>query len=82
MTFSLSEDQGNLSGTGNLSGSGVPTCSPTVSGTHQGQAVNLVITCQGIQPLDYAGNVNGSYSSMRGLMSGSGFVGFTMEFLK
>lgn len=70
IAMSLSEINGKVSGTGELTGA--DTVSLAISGTHRQQQVSLTISSEGFAPIQFVGAAD--HGTMTGTLNGSGFV--------
>lgn len=81
-SFALEERSHSLSGTGPISGSGVASCTATISGSHDGANVTLTFTCPGYAPIGFQGIARENDSLISGTMAGSGFNPLGIDFIK
>jgi hypothetical protein len=79
--LTIADNNGNLSGTGSLSGT--QACNNVdVAGHRSGSQVNLSMTCPGFQPINFSGSLSSSGTGVTGNISGSGFSTTPFDLIK
>lgn len=79
-TLTLAEAGGNITGSGQISGSG-PSCNVTVTGDRDGSDVTLGINCPGFQVISFVGDRT-SGSVINGRVFGSGLPSTTFDLVR